>query len=243
MFVSPLDSFLQTPLEKFDLHYLFFRNGLHCSDVYRHIDDTPRVSALPSKTLFELKLASYGKLPPTRLQNDVIACLNPVLTAFPYADPRDNDGLEAVRADLLFVPDEMRALRLPAAENGDAANTARARKAIVTVGAVPQGESKAHDLVKTAAFQALHGLIFDFGVIDEAFGWHVFVRLRAGGDRVIFNKLIMPARSPSAPAPGRTGLSRRRRRHARPRQAAESPQRCSHRARRCGQKRRSRRRR
>ena len=193
VFVSSLSRLPgDAPIEKFDLHYLFFRNGLHCSDLYRHTDDTPRVSALPSKTLFELKLATYGKLPQTRLQNDVIACLDPVLTAFPYADQRDNDGLEAVRSDLLFVPDEMRSLRLPAAANGEMADAARARRAVVVVGAPAANEPKAHDLVRTAAFQALHGLIFDFGVIDEAFGWHVFVRLSAGGDdRIIFNKLIM----------------------------------------------------
>lgn len=111
--------------EKYDLHYLFFRNGLHCSDMIRVKWNTPRVGIIQSPKLFLLKRKLYRRISSTFLQNSVIEKLEPKLLDIPYASDRDNEGLKIFHE--IKIP-AATIERKQVAENGLAAIQARERK-------------------------------------------------------------------------------------------------------------------
>lgn len=51
----------RSPLEKFEFHYLYFRNGLHCNDCWRSDVSCVEWGPLQSKKLFALKHAIFQK--------------------------------------------------------------------------------------------------------------------------------------------------------------------------------------
>lgn len=71
----------QTALEKWDLHYLVYRNGLHCSDRWLCRTLAPSWGPLQSKELFRLKCATFHREGSIKLQLDLINELNPELGA------------------------------------------------------------------------------------------------------------------------------------------------------------------
>ncbi|MDJ1465805.1 hypothetical protein [Nitratireductor sp. GZWM139] len=98
-------------LEKWDLHYLFYRNGLHCSDKWLNQTIGPSWGPLQSKEMFKLKLKMFDD-ESIKLQLDVTAALNPEAARYPYGRPRDNDEREKLqsrleRADLDFITGDL----------------------------------------------------------------------------------------------------------------------------------------
>lgn len=72
----------RTALEKFEMHYLYFRNGLHFSPQLRAAYSCLEWGPLQSKTLFRMKYMFPRR--GTWLQFDAIQGLNPLLAQVPY---------------------------------------------------------------------------------------------------------------------------------------------------------------
>lgn len=84
-------------LERFDLHYLFFRNGLHFSDRWRNSAAEPEVAPLQSKALFLAKLMSFRVFKGPKVQLDLVNLLQPALSQVPYSNPDHNSALAKLR--------------------------------------------------------------------------------------------------------------------------------------------------
>ncbi|WP_157973808.1 hypothetical protein [Desertihabitans aurantiacus] len=91
-----------TPLEKFDLHYLYYRNGLHCSDKWLNQVLAPGWGPLQSKTMFRLKLATFSEFKSIKVQLDVTDALNIDLARLPYGRDKDNAERAALAPQLLM---------------------------------------------------------------------------------------------------------------------------------------------
>lgn len=115
-------------LEKFENHYLFYRCGLHCSDVFRTDLSVLEWGPLQSKTMFKLKNLCYQKFKSIKLQLDMITLLNPVLGAVPFERQLDNDDKLKIGADLFFENDIFRELQVPVVENLSAWEAADKRR-------------------------------------------------------------------------------------------------------------------
>ncbi|WP_188718906.1 hypothetical protein [Nitratireductor aestuarii] len=80
----------RSALEKMENHYLFFRNGLHCSDRFRSNISCPEFGPIQSKALFAAKRMGYDVFRSAKTQLDIINLTNPVLASLRYESPRDN---------------------------------------------------------------------------------------------------------------------------------------------------------
>ena len=83
-------------LEKFDNHYLFFRNGLHCSDAGRIKVSCPEFGPIMSKTLFKLKRHTFHQHKSIKLQLDLLNILNPIIAAHEYQSDKDNQDKQSI---------------------------------------------------------------------------------------------------------------------------------------------------
>ena len=99
-------------LEKFDLHYLYYRNGLHCSDSLRADTSGPEFAILQSRSAFKLKKGCFTKHKSVKFQLDLMAALNPFLAQYPYESDMDNSAKETLSSQLLPVPSYMSNLKL-----------------------------------------------------------------------------------------------------------------------------------
>lgn len=78
-----------TPLEKWEIHYLFYRNGLHCNTIWEYEKRTPQWGPLQSKALFKYKHLTFGKMDGINEQLRLINAMNQRLNLIPFADPQD----------------------------------------------------------------------------------------------------------------------------------------------------------
>jgi len=83
-------------LEKFDNHYLYFRNGLHCSDAGRIKVSCPEFGPIMSKTLFKLKRHTFHQHKSIKLQLDLLNILNPIIAAHEYQSDKDNQDKQSI---------------------------------------------------------------------------------------------------------------------------------------------------
>lgn len=117
--------------EKYDLFYLFFRNGFHCSDTLRPNNSTPRVGVIQSPFLFEAKRMLFeGTKSSTFLQNYFISLLNPTLLKIPYASKADNYDYLSCKADLTSIPNSFGDIDVSIVCDGSSAVNAREKKKI-----------------------------------------------------------------------------------------------------------------
>ena len=101
-----------TALEKFDIHYLYYRNGLHCSDSLRADISGPEFAILQSKSAFELKKRCFSNHRSVKLQLDLMNALNPFLAQYPYESDMDNEAKEALSNKLVGTPPYLSHLKL-----------------------------------------------------------------------------------------------------------------------------------
>lgn len=87
----------RTSLEKLENHYLFYRNGLHCSDRFRSSLSCPEFGPIQSKSLNLAKVMSYQVFRGAKVQFDIINLLNPALASVRYQSDFDNKDRELVR--------------------------------------------------------------------------------------------------------------------------------------------------
>ncbi|MFC1610887.1 hypothetical protein ACFL6C_08005 [Myxococcota bacterium] len=90
----------RTPLEKFDLHYLYYRNGLHCTDRWLSNVVAPAWGPLQSKLLFRLKNMTFHTFKSIKLQLDITAALNPLIASLPYGRDKDNQDRLELEGDI-----------------------------------------------------------------------------------------------------------------------------------------------
>ena len=94
----------RSPLEKFDLHYLFFRAGLHCGDTWRNYIKGPEWGPLQSEKLFVAKYGSFEHNTLPKVQIDLIKQLNRNLLEIPFGDEQDNlDYSEIERKEIKSI--------------------------------------------------------------------------------------------------------------------------------------------
>ena len=78
-----------SPSERWDLHYLFNRNRIHCHKEFAPEYGNPIWGPIMSKTAFRLKMMSYHVFPELKLELDLIELLNPEIGAIRYELPID----------------------------------------------------------------------------------------------------------------------------------------------------------
>lgn len=76
-------------LEKWENHYLFYRNGLHCNTIWEYEKGTPQWGPLQSKALYKYKHLTYGESYGVTEQLQMIQEMNPKLNLFPFEDAQD----------------------------------------------------------------------------------------------------------------------------------------------------------
>lgn len=106
-------------LEKFDIHYLYYRNGLHCSDSLRADISGPEFAILQSKSAFELKTRCFSKHKSVKLQLDLMNVLNPFLAQYPYESDMDNEAKYTLSTKLVSTPSYFSHLKLEIDANRD----------------------------------------------------------------------------------------------------------------------------
>jgi len=116
-------------LEKFDWHYLFYRNGLHCSDSWRVDISGAEFAILQSKASFELKKRCFTKHKSVKLQLDLMSALNPFLAKYPYESDMDNDAKNSVKLTQVNPQDYIENLEPPGVADRSAWETAKNNKA------------------------------------------------------------------------------------------------------------------
>ena len=89
------------PLEKFDLHYLFFRAGLHCSETWRTYIKGAEWGPLQSEKLFIAKYGTFEDNVLPKVQIDVIKNLNADLLETPFGGEQDNLDYSVLRNEKL----------------------------------------------------------------------------------------------------------------------------------------------
>ncbi|WGV19203.1 hypothetical protein QIY50_17535 [Pseudomonas putida] len=99
-------------LEKFDLHYLYYRNGLHCSDSLRADISGPEFAILQSKSAFELKKRCFSNHKSVKLQLDLMNALNPFLAQYPYESDMDNEAKHKLSGKLENTPPYLSHIKL-----------------------------------------------------------------------------------------------------------------------------------
>lgn len=87
----------RTVLEKFDNHYMFYRNGLHCSDRFRLGVSCPEFGPIQSKALSKAKIMGYQEFRSAKTQFDMLNLMNPALASLRYESDFDNADLNSVR--------------------------------------------------------------------------------------------------------------------------------------------------
>lgn len=121
-------------LEKFDLHYLYYRNGLHCSDSLRADISGPEFAILQSKSAFELKKRCFSKHKSVKLQLDLMNTLNPFLAQYPYESDMDNEAKHILSSKLENTPPYFSHIKLEVnASREDWKNTQRQKRELRTI--------------------------------------------------------------------------------------------------------------
>lgn len=81
---------------RLDAFYLFYRNGLHCSDRWLSRALAPAWGPLQSKKLFALRWATFDTFANIKLQMDVTECLNQEVALLPIGREKDNRDRAAI---------------------------------------------------------------------------------------------------------------------------------------------------
>ena len=115
-------------IEKFDIHYLYYRNGLHCSDSLRADTSGPEFAILQSKSAFALKKRCFTKHKSVKLQLDLMNALNPFLAQYPYESEMDNDAKETLAPKLLPTHQYLNNLKLKTEGNREKWEAAQQQK-------------------------------------------------------------------------------------------------------------------
>lgn len=116
-------------LEKFDNHYLYFRNGLHCSDAGRAKVSCPEFGPIMSKTLFKLKRHTFHQHKSIKLQLDLLNVLNPIIAAHEYQSDKDNQDKKSIEKSqgLIWLNNALKSALIPT--NPDRSDWEKSEKA------------------------------------------------------------------------------------------------------------------
>lgn len=88
-------------LEKWELHYLFYRNGLHCNTVWEYEKRTPQWGPLQSKALFKYKHLTYGEIDGIIEQLQIISSMDQRLLQIPFTDQQDEEERQRFAVDYI----------------------------------------------------------------------------------------------------------------------------------------------
>lgn len=83
------------PADKFENHYIYYRNGLHCSPALR--SDYSALEWGPLQSLSALKVKTMGFASGPAVQLEIISKLNPLLAQVPYQDDADERSRREAR--------------------------------------------------------------------------------------------------------------------------------------------------
>lgn len=92
----PGDSFL----EKWEMHYLFYRNGLHCNTIWEYEKNIPQWGPLQSKALFRYKHLTFGKIKDIHEQLHLIYSMEPELLRIPFEKKQDEEARKEFLKDV-----------------------------------------------------------------------------------------------------------------------------------------------
>ncbi len=174
--------------EKWEIQYLFYRNGLHCNKIWEYSKSTPQWGPLQSKALFMYKHLTFGKIKGIREQLQLIYSMDPQLLQIPFERLRDEEErkefLKSVNMEEIVDGDHAQSYEQVKARWKQRLNERRNQ-------AVNTGEEGKdfHELWKKAGlfdqqlkeriFEIFHKLMrYREGVFQELFGIAVFSAIK-----------------------------------------------------------------
>ncbi|MBR2743513.1 MAG: hypothetical protein IKD89_07980 [Clostridia bacterium] len=80
--------------EKYDIHYLFYRNGTHMGKFLAPELDNPNWGPCQSKDMFRLKIITFRSLPDLKIRFDLMYALNPSIASLPYEYEGNNEAMD-----------------------------------------------------------------------------------------------------------------------------------------------------
>lgn len=107
-------------IEKFDLHYLYHRNGFHFSEGLRVDTSGPEFAILQSKSAFQIKKRTFAQHKSIKFQLDLMSALNPLLSQYPYESDKDNSAKASLGSSLVPVPEYLASLSLQISDEREA---------------------------------------------------------------------------------------------------------------------------
>lgn len=191
-------------LEKWENHYLFYRNGLHCNTIWEYEKRTPQWGPLQSKALFKYKHLTYGKVAGAKEQLQIIQQMDPRLNAIPFADTQD----EAERINFIGTRVEEALEGYSAEQIEDQKQrwaSRRMEKKLNSKSQVEEGENyndikekgESYDKkIEEKIMEILHILMkYDQGIFKTVFGLAVFKAMRErvfslNEQKILYQKLV-----------------------------------------------------
>lgn len=195
----------RSALEKFDYHYLFYRNGLHCSDRWLSRTLAPGWGPLQSKNMHRLKHSVFSESKGIRVQLDVTSALNPVASKIPYGREKDNKERRELSGVLLAesefddqVPTDLDDTRHRESAKIRGSRTKHVSKPHAQI--LQSDNSTFYASIRSDALDALRGIIQHGEVLDAAQGEKLYDflvgRFKSDGEvlsdktMVLINKLM-----------------------------------------------------
>lgn len=174
--------------EKWELQYLFYRNGLHCNKIWEYGKNIPQWGPLQSKALFMYKHLTFGKIKGIREQLQLLYSMDPRLLQIPFERARDEEErkefLTSVNEEGIVHTDMAQSYEQVKSEWKKRLNERRNH----TVNEGEEGKDF-HELwkkgslfdqqLKERIFEILHKLMqYQEGVFQELFGIAVFCAIK-----------------------------------------------------------------
>jgi len=195
----------RSSVEKYETHYLFYRNSFHISKV-REYENRGAWGILQSKKLYQLCRKMYYQKKDIKVQLDVINMLNPILGGIPYEAEADNLAKDNLKKELYHSDEKYRNILLNLESNLTAYEEAFKEKEngkSYTSGndlTLEENDKENKEWIenwKQRFEQILHMLMrYNNGLFKEQYGIDVFVSFLIKKDKteayykILYNKLV-----------------------------------------------------
>lgn len=192
-------------LEKFDHHYLFYRNGLHCTDRWLTQTLAPGWGPLQSKQMFKLKHSTFVESKNIKVQLDVTDAINDCVSRVPYGREKDND--ERAKLAPYLLRKDLAEVEMPVAKDDSRHRAAITKRAALTkqlprpdAHLIQTANQNFYEMLRYWTLNAVRSILQDGRVLSRPQGeqlYHTVVdRFEAEGERpddktlVLINKIF-----------------------------------------------------
>lgn len=123
------------------------------------------------------------------MQNDLIALLEPLFLAMPYASKDDQDDLDKIIHDLSFLPSNIEDVTLTVSNDGSSAVKAREGREVINIGLEPRIEEKENLFYNDVPLMLIE--LYKKEILSKDLLKLIFHKiLKKNPDYVLMNKII-----------------------------------------------------